>query len=168
MEAPNGGRSSRRGRGWAETRRILKTFAVLLIFFSKWVKLFYDFQRQFLATALVLPLPLSPSLFLSLFLFSPLLILSSVQRRHVHLARLIFSLDLVVFPHREFRLSSPPAHTNFSTCVETFLIELAPAAPTCWLSIYLEIRVKRHSNFLWSYFSKVFSLTYYIITYYMC
>lgn len=32
------------GRGWVETRRILKTFAVLLIFFSKWVKLFYDFQ----------------------------------------------------------------------------------------------------------------------------
>lgn len=36
--------------GELETRRILKTFAVLLIFFSKWVKLFYDFQRQFLAS----------------------------------------------------------------------------------------------------------------------
>lgn len=35
--------------GELETQRILKTFAVLLIFFSKWVKLFYDFQRQFLS-----------------------------------------------------------------------------------------------------------------------
>lgn len=60
---------SRRGRGWAETRRILKTFAVLLIFFSKWVKLFYDFHRQFLATGSLFSLSLSLSF-----------ILSSVQR----------------------------------------------------------------------------------------
>lgn len=45
--------------GELETQRILKTFAVLLIFFSKWVKLFYDFQRQFLSPRAAL----FPSLF---------------------------------------------------------------------------------------------------------
>lgn len=55
------GEGSGRDRGWAETRRILKTFAVLLIFFSKWVKLFYDFHRQFPATGSLFFLPLPPS-----------------------------------------------------------------------------------------------------------
>lgn len=49
--------------GELETQRILKTFAVLLIFFSKWVKLFYDFQRQFLSPR--------AALFPSLSVFSP-------------------------------------------------------------------------------------------------
>lgn len=34
------------GRGETELRGILKTFAILLIFFLKWVKLFYDFRRS--------------------------------------------------------------------------------------------------------------------------
>jgi len=86
------------GRGWVETRRILKTFAVLLIFFSKWVKLFYDFQNQFLATggSLSLSLSLSPPspLFLSFFsLFLTFFHRHGAWRRHVHLVRLIFSLE---------------------------------------------------------------------------
>lgn len=38
---------ARNGNGGGETelRGILKTFAILLIFFLKWVKLFYDFRR---------------------------------------------------------------------------------------------------------------------------
>lgn len=75
-----------RDRGWAETQRILKTFAVLLIFFSKWVKLFYDFHRQFPATGNLFFLP-PPPLSLSRILSHR----CSAWRRHVHLARLIFS-----------------------------------------------------------------------------
>lgn len=74
------------GRGWVETRRILKTFAVLLIFFSKWVKLFYDFRSQFLATGGSLSLSLS-------FLFLTFFHRHGAWRRHVHLVRLIFSLE---------------------------------------------------------------------------
>lgn len=56
------GEGSGRDRGWAETRRILKTFAVLLIFFSKWVKLFYDFHRQFSRHGQLVLSPSPPSL----------------------------------------------------------------------------------------------------------
>lgn len=38
-------RNGNGGGGETELRGILKTFAILLIFFLKWVKLFYDFRR---------------------------------------------------------------------------------------------------------------------------
>lgn len=60
-----GWQARQREEGRAETRRILKTFTVLLIFFSKWVKLFYDFHRQFLATGSLFSR--SPFFFLSFF-----------------------------------------------------------------------------------------------------
>lgn len=47
-------RNGNGGGGETELRGILKTFAILLIFFLKWVKLFYDFRR--------VPPPLPPSL----------------------------------------------------------------------------------------------------------
>jgi hypothetical protein len=93
-----------RGGGRAETRRILKTFAVLLIFFSKWVKLFYDFQQQFLPTDGSLSLSLSLPLSLSLFPLSPSVSpafpsffhrIRRAWQRHVHSARL-------VLPHHGF------------------------------------------------------------------
>jgi len=87
-----------RGGERAEARRILKTFAVLLIFFSKWVKLFYDFQRQFFPADGSLSLSLTPSFTLPL---SPLPLpvspafpsffhrIRRAWQRHVHSARLI-------------------------------------------------------------------------------
>lgn len=41
------------GGGGRELRGILKTFAILLIFFLKWVKLFYDFRRFSVSSPLV-------------------------------------------------------------------------------------------------------------------
>lgn len=41
--------------GETELRGILKTFAILLIFFLKWVKLFYDFRRVLLPPRLLSP-----------------------------------------------------------------------------------------------------------------
>lgn len=123
MVEPNGGRAGRRGRGWAETRRILKTFAVLLIFFSKWVKLFYDFQRQFLATGG--SLFLSPSFFPSR-PFSFFHRCNARRRRHVHLARLIFSLDLsfsLTANSCSYFLSSFP-RMRIPRHTETFLLDL--------------------------------------------
>lgn len=127
MTIPNGGRSSsRRGSGWVETRRILKTFAVLLIFFSKWVKLFYDFQRQFSprhgATALVL----SYFSYLSFLHPVPLFILSSTTRGVAAsraLSEAYFLVGSIVFSRREFMvpLSFPRIHTNFAAYGNFFI-----------------------------------------------
>lgn len=87
--------------GELETQRILKTFAVLLIFFSKWVKLFYDFQRQFLSPRAAL----FPSLFVfSLFSLSPFL--SSTRRVAASraLSEAYFLIETAVFFRREFAL----------------------------------------------------------------
>lgn len=84
--------------GELETQRILKTFAVLLIFFSKWVKLFYDFQRQFLSPRAAL----FPSL--SVFSLSPFL--SSTRRVAASraLSEAYFLIETAVFFRREFTL----------------------------------------------------------------
>lgn len=107
------GRAGGRGGGRAETRRILKTFAVLLIFFSKWVKLFYDFQRQFLATGGSLFLPRFPSCpLLPSAACPPLFLLHrrGTWRRHVHLARLISSSG----NHRVLSLNMDSSSCSFS------------------------------------------------------
>lgn len=100
--------AKRRG-GKLETRRILKTFAVLLIFFSKWVKLFYDFQRQFLATGGSLSLSFRHSPFHA----SPFLSSSRRVAASRALSEAYFLVETAVFFHRELAfprlLSSFPA-----------------------------------------------------------
>lgn len=94
-------RASATTGGELETQRILKTFAVLLIFFSKWVKLFYDFQRQFLSPRAAL----FPSLSVfSLFSLSPFL--SSTRRVAASraLSEAYFLIETAVFFRREFAL----------------------------------------------------------------
>lgn len=93
--------------GELETQRILKTFAVLLIFFSKWVKLFYDFQRQFLSPRAALFPSLFPSFRLSLSL-SPFL--SSTRRVAASraLSEAYFLIETAVFFRREFTFTASP------------------------------------------------------------
>lgn len=91
------GRRGTGGKGCAETRRILKTFAVLLIFFSKWVKLFYDFQRASFSRlrAALLPAPSSRRPFPLLTLPGPL---SSLRR--VAASRALSEAYFLVENHR--------------------------------------------------------------------
>lgn len=131
-------------------REILKTFAILLIFFLKWVKLFYEFLRPSLPSfsSSVSSSSCQP-LFLPPFLLKVISIPESFIRRIILVVRglvLCFSLSGTHSPNSLF---SPPHR-----CWSCLLLLGTPSPPNlpvttnCWLTSTLVMQQPKFSQLL--------------------